>query len=130
MVDEHSVINITEKVVNDADIGLIEQGESDSQLLTFQINRYYDGEDLSTKLISFIYLRPNEEETKIENNTTSEVEEKTIKFTWLLSPTVCAKVGKVQVVIRFADKTDPKNYTLKTNKFTLNVLPSLSYSAT
>ena len=55
MVDDDEEILITDRDVAIKNIGTIVKGDSNSQILTFKINRYYEGVDLSTKNINFIY---------------------------------------------------------------------------
>lgn len=54
MKDEHQIIKITEKTPLLNNIGKIVTGDTNSNILTFEINRYYDGVDLYTKLIKII----------------------------------------------------------------------------
>ena len=54
MIDEHQIIKITEKTPELHNIGKIVCGDANSNILTFEINRYYDNIDLLTKNIKFI----------------------------------------------------------------------------
>ena len=55
MQDEHQVVKITEKVPEIKDIGKIVCGDTYSNIITFEIKRYYDNVDLLTKNINFKY---------------------------------------------------------------------------
>ena len=54
MEDEHQIIQITEKTPILKNIGKIVCGDTNSNILSFEINRYYDGVDLCTKNIKFM----------------------------------------------------------------------------
>ena len=45
MSDQHSTAVITEKVVDVSNVGTFIMGEHNSSIITFQIDRYYDGVD-------------------------------------------------------------------------------------
>ena len=49
MVDEHTIIKITEKTPSLQNVGKIVMGDTNSNILTFEMNRFYDGVDLYTK---------------------------------------------------------------------------------
>lgn len=53
MADEHQIVKITEKVPEIKDIGKIVCGDTYSNIITFEIKRYYDNVDLLTKNINF-----------------------------------------------------------------------------
>lgn len=59
MLDEHSTATIVEKTVNVSDIGEFVVGEMNSSVITFKMNRYYDGVDLSQKDILIMYKNTN-----------------------------------------------------------------------
>ena len=59
MQDEHQIITIIDKEAEVKDIGTIVSGDTNSCLLTFEINRFQDGIDLSDKKIRFNYRNSN-----------------------------------------------------------------------
>ena len=54
MIDEHQIIAINEKTPTPQNIGKIVRGDTNSNILTFEMNRYYDGIDLSDKNIKIL----------------------------------------------------------------------------
>ena len=54
MHDEHSIVSIVEKNPNASNIGNIVSGDTNSNIITFEMARYYDGEDIYNKNIRFI----------------------------------------------------------------------------
>lgn len=59
MNDQHSTATISEKIVDVSNIGTFVMGEHNSSMITFQIDRYYDGVDLSDKKIKIVYKNSN-----------------------------------------------------------------------
>ena len=59
MSDQHSTATISEKIVDVSNIGTFVMGEHNSSMITFQIERYYDGVDLSDKKIKIVYKNSN-----------------------------------------------------------------------
>ena len=53
MADEHQIVKITEKVPEIKNVGKIVCGDTYSNIITFEIKRYYDNVDLLTKNINF-----------------------------------------------------------------------------
>lgn len=124
MEDEHDIIRITEKVINLQNIGKIVAGDTNSNILTFEIKRYYDGIDLYTKNIRFIVYNNNgvfaEEAVNIQYNYEN------LRFSWILSFAVTQYSGDVNVAIEFYGSTeDGGNYSLKTTPFIIHVENSI-----
>lgn len=59
MTDQHLVVNIIDKDVQIEDIGSFVMGDMNSSIITFKMNRYYDGTDLSNKNINVFYRTSN-----------------------------------------------------------------------
>lgn len=124
MVDEHTIINITDKNPTlPQNIGNIVEGDTNSNILTFEMNRYYDGVDLYTKDIRFIVSNGlgifPEKAVNLQYNDTL------IRFSWVLSYAVTYKSGSVSVAIEIYGTENDANYSLKTTPFTINVNKSI-----
>lgn len=124
MKDEHQLIKITEKMPNVQNIGKIVKGDTNSNILTFEINRYYDNVDLYEKNIRFIVKNINgiftEEAVNLQYN------DELLRFSWILSYAVTQKNETVTAAIEFFGTTDSGyDYSLKTLPFTLKIEDSL-----
>lgn len=123
MVDEHQIIKITEKTPSLQNVGKIVMGDTNSNILTFEMNRYYDGVDLYTKDIRFIVSNSNgvfsEKAVNLQYNDTL------IRFSWVLSYAVTYKSGTVNAAIEIFGIENGLNYSLKTTPFTLKIENSL-----
>lgn len=123
MVDEHQIIKITEKTPSLQNVGKIVMGDTNSNILTFEMNRYYDGVDLYTKDIRFIVSNSNgvfpEKAVNLQYNDTL------IRFSWILSYAVTYKSGTVNAAIEIFGTENGLNYSLKTTPFTLKIENSL-----
>lgn len=123
MVDEHQIVKITEKVPEIKNIGKIVCGDTYSNIITFEINRYYDNVDLLTKNIKFIVK--NELGTFTEDAVNIQYNDELLRFSWILSDSVTYKSGDVKVAIVFLGTEQGRNYALKTIPFILKVDNSL-----
>ena len=123
MIDEHTIIKITEKTPSLQNIGKIVAGDTNSNILTFEMNRYYDGVDLYTKDIRFIVSNGNgiflEKAVNLQYNDTL------IRFSWVLSYAVTYKSGNVNAAIEIFGTENGMNYSLKTTPFVLKVENSI-----
>lgn len=125
MVDQHQLIKITEKVPEIKNIGKIVCGDINSNILTFEINRYYDGVDLYTKNIKFIVK--NELGTFTEDAVNLQYNNELLRFSWILSDSVTYKSGNISVAIIFFGAESNKKYALKTVPFTVKIDNSLDF---
>ena len=103
--------------------------EENSQFIPFEMNRYYDGIDLSTMLIQIHYINKNKEED-FDNVVNCEYNDDKIRFAWLIDRGVTYLPGDITFEIR-ATGTNEKgdNYCWITRpNGKLNVLASLSGS--
>lgn len=123
MEDEHQIVKITEKVPEVKDIGKIVRGDTYSNIITFEIKRYYDNVDLLTKNIKFIVQ--NELGTFTEDSVNIQYNDELLRFSWILSDSVTYKSGDVKAAIVFLGIESDRNYTLKTIPFTLKIDNSL-----
>lgn len=125
MSDQHSTATISEKVVDVSNIGTFVMGEHNSSMITFQIDRYYDGIDLSDKKIKIVYKNSNgiyeSDEAEICNVKYSQ---KSLRFSWIVSSNV-TQTTKFIAYICFISE----DYLLKTENFTVQVKSSFDPSA-
>lgn len=123
MVDEHQIIKITEKTPSLQNVGKIVMGDTNSNILTFEMNRYYDGVDLYTKDIRFIVSNSNG--VFLEKAVNLQYNDTLIRFSWVLSYAVTYKSGTVNAAIEIFGTENGLNYSLKTTPFTLKIENSL-----
>ena len=124
MSDQHSTATISEKVVDVSNIGTFVMGEHNSSMITFQIDRYYDGVDLSDKKIKIVYKNSNgiyeSDDAEICNVKYSQ---KSLRFSWIVSSNV-TQTTKFIAYICFISE----DYLLKTENFTVQVKSSFDPS--
>lgn len=124
MVDEHQVIKIIEKQPNLQNIGKIVSGDTNSNILTFEINRFYDGVDLYQKNIRFIVRNKNG--IFMEEAVNEQYNDELLRFSWVLSFAVTQYNGSIEAAIEFFGKTEEGyNYSLKTVPFTIRIENSI-----
>lgn len=125
MNDQHSTATISEKIVDVSNIGTFVMGEHNSSMITFQIDRYYDGVDLSDKKIKIVYKNSNgiyeSDDTEICNVKYSQ---KSLRFSWIVSSNVTQTSKFVAYVCFVSD-----DYLMKTENFTVLVKSSFDPSA-
>ena len=124
MSDQHSTATISEKIVDVSNIGTFVMGEHNSSMITFQIERYYDGVDLSDKKIKIVYKNSNgiyeSDDTEICNVKYSQ---KSLRFSWIVSSNVTQTSKFVAYVCFVSD-----GYLMKTENFTVLVKSSFDPS--
>lgn len=124
MSDQHSTATISEKVVDVSNIGTFVMGEHNSSMITFQIDRYYEGVDLSDKKIKIVYKNSNgiykSDDAEICNVKYSQ---KSLRFSWVVSNNV-TQTTKFIAYICFISE----DYLLKTENFTVQVKSSFDPS--
>jgi hypothetical protein len=125
MSDQHSTATISEKIVDASNIGTFVMGEHNSSMITFQIDRYYDGVDLSDKKIKIVYKNSNgiyeSDDAEICNVKYSQ---KSLRFSWIVSSNVTQTSKFVAYVCFVSD-----DYLMKTENFTVLVKSSFDPSA-
>ncbi len=126
MEDEHQIIQITEKTPILKNIGKIVCGDTNSNILSFEINRYYDGVDLCTKNIKFIIQ--NELGMFTEDAVNMQYNNEFMRFSWILSDAVTYKSGSVTAAIAFVGAENGYNYTLKTLPFEIKIESTLDFT--
>lgn len=124
MSDEHQIITITDKEAIVENIGTIVSGDTNSCLLTFEINRFQDGIDLSDKKIRFNYKNSNGKFYDIAVNV--KYNDDVIRFSWLLPYSLTQPGGNVIASIEFYGYIEyDEEYSYKTKNFKLSVEKSL-----
>ena len=125
MSDQHSTATISEKIVDVSNIGTFVMGEHNSSIITFQIERYYDGVDLSDKKIKIVYKNSNgiyeSDDAEICNVKYSQ---KSLRFSWIVSSNVTQTSKFVAYVCFVSD-----GYLMKTENFTVLVKSSFDPAA-
>ena len=115
---------IRDRVVDVSNIGTFVMGEHNSSMITFQIDRYYDGVDLSDKKIKIVYKNSNgiykSDDAEICNVKYSQ---KSLRFSWVVSNNV-TQTTKFIAYICFISE----DYLLKTENFTVQVKSSFDPS--
>ena len=119
MADEHQIVKITEKVPEIKNVGKIVCGDTYSNIITFEIKRYYDNVDLLTKNIKFIVK--NELGSFTEDAVNTQYNDELLRFSWVLSDSVTYKSGDVKAAIVFLGTEQGRNYALKTIPFILKI---------
>lgn len=125
MVDEHQLIKITEKTPVVQNIGKIVCGDTNSNILTFEINRYYDNVDLYSKNIKFIVN--NKLGIFTEDAVNIQYNDELLRFSWILSDKVTVESGNINAAIVFMGTQENKDYALKTLPFTITIEKSLDF---
>lgn len=120
-VDEFPSATIISKSISSIN-GLSLSGEKNSEYLTFQMNRYYDGIDFSDKLINICYKIDNEEIGGSNAPINVYMNNQEIKFGWLLPESITMKECKVDFIILIVGKEYEKDYILKTKSAKYSVL--------
>lgn len=122
--DEHDLIQIENKTPILRNIGKIVRGETHSNILTFEMNRFFDNEDLSTKGIQFI-LR-NSIGILVEPASNIEYTDDVIRFSYVMSH-FSTQESKITIAIEFYGVIDDEqDYILKTVPFTIDIEDSLN----
>lgn len=125
MQDEHQIVKIIEKTPEIKNIGKIVCGDTNSNILTFEVNRYYDNVDLLSKNIKFIVK--NELGTFTEDAVNIQYNNELLRFSWILSDSVTYNSGSISVAIVFLGTEEGQNYVLKTVPFIIKIENSLDF---
>ena len=101
MLDEHKIIPVVNRKINmPANYQIVVSRDNVSQLLTFEINRFFDGIDLSEKACGIKYINAKREEGRAIPINFSKTDKKLI-FGWLLDDHAAAKAGITRFSIEF-----------------------------
>ncbi len=121
--DQHELIKIENKTPILKNIGKIVRGEANSNILTFEIERYFDNADLSTKGIQFIIK--TDDGILVEPATNLQCNDDYVRFSWVMSHFATNR-NKVIVAIEFYGTIDnDDDYALRTTPFTINIEDTL-----
>lgn len=119
-IDNNTVFQIEKREIKLGEY-IVVLGDNNSEVISFEHDRYVEGIDLSTKQIEFIYERPDgvPNTSKGMNFRRSEVK---VRFSWLIDSDVSCVAGQVKFVARFFEN----NYSLKTIDSEITVRASMS----
>ena len=124
MSDQHSTAIISEKTVDVSNVGTFIMGEHNSSIITFQIDRYYDGIDLSEKKIKIIYKNSNGiYESADDEICNVKYSQRSLRFSWIVSNNV-TQTSKFMAYICFISD----DYLFKTENFIITVKSSFDPS--
>ena len=99
MEDYHPTIKIDKRdILLDDNKNMVIQGDNESQLITFEIDRYQDGVDISDKIITIKYINALGKGYRAKASKI-EIYDTTITFVWLISMSVTAASGNVKFAI-------------------------------
>lgn len=127
MSDEHQIINIINKTPIPGNIGKIVRGDNNSNILTFEMKRYYDGVDLSDKDIK-ILVDNGKDDVFADSTVNLKYTDDLIRFSWILNSASTRIVGKVKAACAISGSEDGKDYVLKTTPFIIDVVDTLDMS--
>lgn len=121
--DAYHEIDAATKTISKITDQTIVAGENLSQLIKFQITRYYDGIDLAQKEINIIYLSPDKY-SDINEAVNKEYNDEYVRFGWLVPYAACPVEGTLTFAIEFVGN----DYCLKTQASETKVKNSLDGS--
>lgn len=127
MVDEHQIITINEKTPTPQNIGKIVRGDTNSNILTFEMNRYYDGVDLSDKNIK-ILVNNNVDNVFIEDVVNLQTTDELIRFSWIMGYATTKHKGTIKAAVQIYGEEENKQYVLKTTPFNVIIEDTLDTS--
>ena len=97
-------------------------GEELSQFIRFQMPRYYDGVDLSTKTIQIIYLTSADDYSDINMAVCVQRNDDNIRFGWVIPAAACYEAG----VLTFGIEAVGTDYVWKSRSYELEVYDGLN----
>jgi hypothetical protein len=95
--------------------GITYSGEKNSQYITFIIDRYYDGIDLSEKLINICYKINNTDKGGSDAPVNVYRNDYQIKFGWVIPESATSDEYSLSIGILVTGKQYDKDYVFKTN---------------
>lgn len=123
MMDKNTFIRIQNKVPVVGDVGHIVRGDTNSNIITFEMERYHDGEDLKDKDIRIIVK--NELGVYAEDAYDIRYSNLHIRFSWLLSSADTLN-GDVEVTVEvYGNSSIGRTYSLNSIPFKLKIEDSL-----
>lgn len=124
---DSQVIVISNKLIGNMSEQITVQGESFSQYILFERERYFDGIDLKDKLLQIEYERADGVSGS-EQAVNVEVSDQHIRFGWLIPEEATEVEGALRVMPYAYGKIDGKNYILKDLYVNYRVNPGLDIS--
>lgn len=115
IVDPHT------KIVQQIDDQILVSGENKSQFIRFEMPRYYDGVDLSTKTIQIIYRAPNDW-SDINIACCVERNDELIRFGWIVPAAACFEPGDLM----FGIEAVGDDYVWKSRTYDIEVYDGLN----
>lgn len=119
-VDDFPSSTIVDKVISTVK-GLSLSGEKNSEYVTFQMNRYHDGIDLSDKLINICYNIVGEDVGDSNPPVNVYKNNTMIRFGWILPETITMRVCTVSFIVLIVGKEYEKDYIIQTRPTTYSV---------
>ena len=122
-MQEIQIINRTINIPPELKENIVVEGDSNSQILTFSINRYFDGVDLTTKTIQVAYQNAlGQSQYSDAYLKAIDAENDTFTFDWTLPSGIAIKDGEVQISVEFSETVNGvKTYIWKTKPATFYV---------
>lgn len=102
---------------------IVVQGDTNSKTITFEMARYFDGVDLTTKTIKIAYMNAKSE-TGYSDAYVKQVDINTFTFNWSVPGELTKEFGEVSISVEFSEtntsnkktyvwKTKPKNFKVE-----------------
>jgi hypothetical protein len=99
MADQHPILIIDDRtIITSNNENVLVCGDNDSQLISFQIDRYKDGVDVSEKLITIKYVNSLGEGFRA-NAVNLDIQDDYIVFSWLVSKYATVGSGNIYFAI-------------------------------
>lgn len=118
--DDFPTISIINKAISSISSKIL-SGEKNSEYVTFQINRFYDGIDLSTKLINICYKIDNTDIGGSDSPVNVQTDNTTIKFGWIIPEAITMRVCVAKFGILIVGEEYDKDYVFKTDQAQFSV---------
>ncbi len=112
-------------------IDLVVQEDTNSRILTFEMDRYFDAVDLSSKTIQIDFKLPADEDnnrpTGNQPITNLNVDDNTFSFDWLIESAATTQSGELEVAIDITtiDAQNEVVYRWQTKPMVINVLENI-----
>lgn len=119
LVDQHAVVQVENRTPNIDGIGTVVKGDTNSELITFEISRFYDGVDLIDKFVKIIYKTAKG--TFQSNACNICYNDEKMRFDWLIPYNATHVKGKIFVAIEIFSE----DYSLKSKMFKMTIEDSL-----
>lgn len=127
IADTGEIYKVTNRTISlNHNTNLAVERDSMSQILSFQIPRYFDNVDLSNKAVYIKFTNANEESDR-SAGINKKVDDETITVGWLLDSKVTAKKGEVKFAVEFLGYDENNNfYCWSTTPAVLNIAEGLN----